>query len=130
MRMNSRVPSPSSRKRGPRLPCGLITPRTTASAPLAVPFSSSDATCAASTFVMRSSGISISSRGRVEFRAELLQHVFHHRGGIVLRLPAPFRTRRAVIDAAWPGIGNRLAYRIDLVADLEFGHVFADQIGK
>src|SRR5688572_15003767 len=126
MRMNSRVPSPSSRKRGPRLPCGLITPRTTASAPLAVPFSSRDATCAASTFVMRSSGISISSRGRVELCAELLQHVFDQRGGIVLRLPPPFRTGRAVVDAAWPGIGNRLAYGVDLVADLKFGQMLAD----
>src|SRR5229473_4932268 len=126
MRMNSRRPCPSRRKRGPRAPCGLRTSTTTASRPLAVPACSSSASCMFRSAVNRSSGMFVSST----LMSKLAQHVFGHFGQTVTRLPPPFLARRAVVERLGPRVGDGLAARVDGVVDVELGDVLLDRVGQ
>src|SRR5687768_15053142 len=126
MRMNSVLPAPSSKKRGPRPLVGGITRVTTASAPLAVLFSSRSATCRARIDANLSSGIG----GPLQPCGKLCEHVGHHPLGVVSRGPIPLAARGAVIQTPRPGVRNALSDRIDLIVDLERGDVLTNQLGK
>src|SRR5262245_40693685 len=159
MRMNSREPSPSRRKRGPFPSRAPITERTTDSAPLAVPLVSSAATCASNTWFTRFSGIyslppsclsslgssegsflpaharcncsqpSLRSLGRTA-HFDLGQHVIHHARRIVFGSPPPLPSGGAVIEAGRPGIGNRLSHGINIVRNFEARDVCANEAGQ
>ena len=63
---------------------------------------------------------------RPEPPAEHVEHVARRGVEIVLGAPAPLDPRGVVLEAVGPGVGEGLAHRVDLVADLELRDVAAD----
>src|SRR3954469_24275707 len=109
--MNSRSPIPSRRKRGPCPPPAGRTADTTDSAPLPVPARDNSASCPSRSCSSFASGIS-------GLLPKLKQHVLRHGREPVLVLPAPLRSRGAVVERLGPRIGDGLRPRIDGVVDL------------
>src|SRR5579859_144961 len=127
MRRNGFSPSPSIRNRGPRVALCGSTRVTTVSLPLRRPSASSRFSSLWRIASIRSCGMgSPLCQGWFELGSELLQHVLGHRGDVIGWLPAPFGSRRAIVDRARPRIRDRLPDRIDLVFDDELGDMLAD----
>src|SRR3974390_900248 len=135
MRKNGFSPSPARRKRGPRSPLAGSTPTMIASAPLRRPsapsrLSSVMSFCSIRSYGMVAPSCRCGSPGGLQPCPELLQHILGHRFDVLARGPIPFGARGAVIDRARPGIGDRLAHRIDVVIDAEIRKMLADLGGE
>src|SRR5688500_11052623 len=125
MSRNGCSPSPARRTRGPRPPAAARTSTTTGSSPLAVPLARSSSSSPDRSRLKPWSGIvpplPMTASVGPQPRPQLAQHVLGHGGQVVLRLPAPLLPRRRVVERVGPGVGDRLAHRVDLVVDPELG---------